>query len=525
MSVNKPLSHGAALGESESSSRFPSPIVKHQHFPFVRGAIDFVRMETAATWPNCMKILVAIANFGTKNDNYAQRVIDTYRAFGHDTTIVVHSDRDKSYGPGIQVHVGLPSENPHSLPFAHRKLFVDCQNDYDLFIYSEDDTELTEHHLDAFLEVSSKLPEDKIAGFIRYEEASDGRRFYSTVHGRYYWDPNSVFRIDDRVFARYTNDHSACYILTRDQLKHCINSGGFATVPHRERYAMLESGATDPYTRCGLTKVMCISHIDEFCLHHLPSNYVGRIGVEIDEIDRQIRKLLEIEEGRACRTSLFDPRTRLGVPTFDKKYFEPFRPEVLKLLPSGVKHLLSVGCERGLTEGQLVEAGCKVTAVPLDCVIAESARMRVIETVTPNFETAAKELKNHRFDAILFNNILQYLRDPPSIIEKYLPLMNNGGSVLASFDNFEHVSLIRRRLCKDPIALRLNDIGGFRTNGIHLADSRTVKDWLRAAGLEPQREAFGADDRYSKHSRWSLGILDRWLCRRGAVSARRNGAV
>ena len=471
-----------------------------------------------------MKILVAIANYGTKNISYAQQLIDIYRSFLADVDVVVLSNMTKDFGLGVEVRVGLPCKDPWSLPFGHRELFAERQDDYDLFIYSEDDTELTERHVEAFQIVTKILPQDKIAGFIRYELAPDGTRYYSTVHAHYYWDPNSVFRIDNHTFAQYTNDHSACFILTREQLKRCIASGEFVIPPHKGRYDMLVSAATDPYTRCGMQKVVCISRLVDFSLHHLPDIYLGRIGIEASEIDRQIEKLMQLEDHIGIRGPLFNPRTHLGVPDLDKKYFEPFRPEIIEIIPRSAKRLLSIGCERGLTEGRLVEVGHDVTAVPLDCVIAESARLRGVETITPDFDASVKELNGRQFDGLIFNNIVSYLPDPPEIIQKYLAFLECNGFVFVAFDNFAHLSMVKRWLRRDSIALRLRLPHGFEQNGLHSTDDRMIKSWLNTAGLQPERVYYHVDANSAKYSRWSLGLCKRWFGRRGVVTARLEGS-
>ena len=118
-----------------------------------------------------MRILVAIASYGTKNDHFLNRVIEEYRTFPHDVHIVVLSNQEKPLPPKVELKVGIPVSNPWSLPFAHKPIFAERKNDFDLFIYSEDDTPITLKNLDAFLRYTKCLPEDQIAGFLRYEAA------------------------------------------------------------------------------------------------------------------------------------------------------------------------------------------------------------------------------------------------------------------------------------------------------------------------------------------------------------------
>src|SRR5437899_866604 len=176
-----------------------------------------------------MKILVAIANYGTKNEGYLQQLLAEYRRMPFEVDVVVLSNIPKELGNDVEVRVGLPAKNPWSLPFGHKPLFAERVSKYDLFIYTEDDTLITERNIRAFLEATGILPQDKIAGFLRYETSPDGRRHISSAHGNFHWLPESLQTCCGEHYARFTNDHSACYILTRHHLEAALASGGFLT--------------------------------------------------------------------------------------------------------------------------------------------------------------------------------------------------------------------------------------------------------------------------------------------------------
>ena len=103
------------------------------------------------------RILVAIASYGHVNDRYLGQLLGEYRAMPFDIDIVVLCNIEKHLGPDIETRVGLPNKNPWSLPFAHKRLFAERARDYDVFVYSEDDTLITAAHLRAFLEATAEL--------------------------------------------------------------------------------------------------------------------------------------------------------------------------------------------------------------------------------------------------------------------------------------------------------------------------------------------------------------------------------
>jgi len=76
-----------------------------------------------------VKILVAIANYGTKNMVCLRAVTEECRSMSYRTDIVVFSNISKELGPGVEIRGGLPLKNSWSLPFGHRKVFSERAND------------------------------------------------------------------------------------------------------------------------------------------------------------------------------------------------------------------------------------------------------------------------------------------------------------------------------------------------------------------------------------------------------------
>jgi len=239
-----------------------------------------------------MKVLVAIANYGPYRFGYLDRVLHAYRQMPYRVNVVVHSDRPKRVPAWVELLVGLPTTDPHSLPFAHKTLFAERARDFDLFVYSEDDILIEERHVTSFLDLAGVLPWPEVPGFFRYERSPDCALWYADAHPPYSWVPKSVRRHGEYVFASYSNLHSGCYALTRAHLAAAISSGGYRVPPHRTWYEMRESAATDPYTQCGLVKRLCISHWRDVLVHHLPNNYVGVVGVGERALHDQIDSLL-----------------------------------------------------------------------------------------------------------------------------------------------------------------------------------------------------------------------------------------
>jgi 2-polyprenyl-3-methyl-5-hydroxy-6-metoxy-1,4-benzoquinol methylase len=452
-----------------------------------------------------MKMLVVIANHGTKNAEHLNRVLREYRSMSLKVDIVVLSNIPKDMGSDVEVIVGCPTKDPWSLPFGHKKIFADRLSHYDLFVYSEDDTLIAERNILAFLRVSEVLPTQEIPGFIRYEMDRSGNRSYSTIHSHFHWIPSSVRSIGSYTFARFTNDHSACYLLTREQLKTAIASGGFLVEPHDDRYDLLVSAATDPYTRCGFTKVLCVSHLEDFCLHHLPNQYIGKMGISDADLQLQLNALMSISENARPLDGLLNGETALRQGAWSKSYFEKPMTDVIKFVPPATKSVLSIGCGWGATESLLVERGLRVAGVPLDSVIGACAAARGVEVLPSNLGNALELLSGRSFDCMLFMDVLQHFPDPVDVLSRCKRLMAANGVLLISAPNFNHVGAWRA-ISRGEITWQQR--WDFEKSRIHFTTGGLVKRWLRRSGLNPVKVEYHCNSRFRRISAWSSSLLD-----------------
>lgn len=473
--------------------------------------------------PGPRRVLVAICNHGIKNQQYLQRLLDEYRSMvRHDVTIVVLSNIPRNYDVDVEVQVGLPMADPWSLPFGYKELFAKRATEYDLFIYTEDDTLITERNIDAFVEETRILPEEYIAGFMHFEVSPDGRKSYTGMHSQFHWDPNSVMRIGDSFFAYHTNEHSACFILTKKQLRKAIDSGGFMLPPRRGRYDMLVTASTEPYMECGMKKMICISRFDDFCIHHLPNIYLGKCGLDADFGKLEIECLGSISHdgSDSPRGPLFEHYPLRDGDSWNKKYYESRRDDILKLVPLRARRILSVGCGCGTTEEILIRSGIEVVGIPLDAIIGATAAAKGIEILSPDFELAAKQLDRQQFDCILMMDILQQLRDPVAIIKQYSVFLNDGGAVLVSVPNWNYLGILRQRLTPQGRSC-LECRATAHSAGVQRTTMARVTGWLRQSGLSRVTHATVPAPRLEDFHKRTFGLLDEFLCRNLLILARR----
>ena len=387
-------------------------------------------------------------------------------------------------GSDVRVLVGLPSKDPWSLPFGHKKLFADNVDRYDLFIYAEDDTLIRKENILAFLSATHTIGGRFVPGFVRYELYRTGKKNYPDVRDNYHWIPGSVRKSGEYAFAKFSNDHAASYILTQGQLREALVSGGFLVPPHSGRYDLICAAGTDPYTQCGFSRIVCFSHLRDFELHHLSNAYVDRVGLDEDSYKLQIEGLLEILKRERPREELFVTEKSLATPAWDKSYYESCRHDIVGLIPADARDILSVGCGSGATEAHLKENGKSVMAIPLDAVIGKLAEEKGISILPPDFGRAFERLGEKRFDVIVLSEVLQHLRRPVEILTKLRALLSEHGVLVGRVPNLS----LSRRLSGRFLGKtrKFNQMSArFHKTNLNLTSKSTIKRWLKAANLHP----------------------------------------
>lgn len=428
-----------------------------------------------------MRLLVTIAHHGSKNRPFLLQMLDAFSRMDHDVDVVALCEEPKDLPPDVEQIVGLPTEDPWSLPFAHRAVFAERIEEYDLFVYSEDDTLIEQRHLDGFIEIQEVLPEHLITGFMRFETAPDGGASYCTIHSHYRWQPDSVSRFGGLAFARFTNDHAASYAVTQAQLRRAIDSGGFLVEPHQGRYDMLVSAATDIYTRCGFQKVMCLDRIDDQLVHHLPNVYLGKMGIDETLFRAHLDELRRLPGGESAPGPLLVPEASFAEPFWDRASFPRPPIELAAALAARPSRMLSVGATSGDPELELMRAGHDITAVPVDAVFAAGLQARKIRTLAPAIPTARDLEGTPGFDHILAIDLLPYLREPVEALCQLRELLTSEGKLVLTVPDHRRYALRNALYARKRVPVPES----FEEHGVHRTNATILRRWLRAADLHP----------------------------------------
>lgn len=245
-----------------------------------------------------IKVLAVLVNYGNEQLEYLQTVVDNLKLFKkYNVTVIVNSSIPLDKINGID-HVNVVQlDNYQLLPMTCREVLWHYREDFDVFLYGENDHLFEEKHIDRHIEYTKVLPADRIAGLIQFEENEHGR-FYPAYHANYGWDYDSVEEFNGKKFAHFTNVHQATLILTREQLLKIGNMHTFTQFFGESHYSAKCKVNTDVYQFCGMKKMICISELKDNSIHHLPNIYIkgdkGRdsLGSSEETMQKDMERML-----------------------------------------------------------------------------------------------------------------------------------------------------------------------------------------------------------------------------------------
>lgn len=107
------------------------------------------------------------------------------------------------------------------------------------------------------------------------------------------------------------------------------------------------------------------------------------------------------------------------------------------------KRVLDVGTATGYVAKVLTERGCKVTGIELDAGAAKQAEEYCDRVIVGDVESLdlEAELGEDSFDAILFGDVLEHLKDPLDTLKRFKAFLRPEGYIVASIPNIAHGSV------------------------------------------------------------------------------------
>ncbi|WP_051471846.1 methyltransferase domain-containing protein [Patulibacter minatonensis] len=166
-------------------------------------------------------------------------------------------------------------------------------------------------------------------------------------------------------------------------------------------------------------------------------------------------------------------------------YFEHVRPELRVRVPLTAARVLDVGCGAG-SLGAALKAerpGLRVVGLEGFPEAAAEARTRLDEVLEVDLD-AIDGLPHPEgtFDAMIFGDVLEHLRDPQRLLRVLLPHLAPGGVLVCSIPNVKHWSVVHPLLVQDRWTYE--DAGLLDRTHVHFFTLEEVGTMLDELGLE-----------------------------------------
>lgn len=168
-------------------------------------------------------------------------------------------------------------------------------------------------------------------------------------------------------------------------------------------------------------------------------------------------------------------------------YFEFTRPEIRQLLPEGAHRVLDVGCGAGALGAALKaeRPGLEVLGLEGFPEAAERARERLDGVFCLDLDALdALPEELGTFDAIIFGDVLEHLRDPARLLRTLRDALTEDGVIICSIPNVKHWTVVMPLLVHDR--WEYQDAGLLDRTHVHFFTLEEIDLMLGACGFAPQ---------------------------------------
>jgi 2-polyprenyl-3-methyl-5-hydroxy-6-metoxy-1,4-benzoquinol methylase len=124
-------------------------------------------------------------------------------------------------------------------------------------------------------------------------------------------------------------------------------------------------------------------------------------------------------------------------------YFSNIRHEMLNYIPRNAKIILDVGCGVGVFGNTLKEEDStrEVWGIELEKKYAVIAVTRLNKVLTGDIMSLLKDIPDYYFDCIVFNDVLEHLVDPFTVLKDIKVKLKDDGVVVCSIPNLLYADI------------------------------------------------------------------------------------
>lgn len=160
-------------------------------------------------------------------------------------------------------------------------------------------------------------------------------------------------------------------------------------------------------------------------------------------------------------------------------------PDLLALIPPGVKNIVEVGCSSGVLarDYKRLNPTCQYVGCDIDPVYVEQARRYCDKVEVLDIDNAPEDffVRNGGADAWVFGDALEHLKDPWTVLSRVRSTMAENGVVVACIPNAQHWS-VQVRLATGEF--RYEDAGLLDRTHLRWFTRKTIVQMFEVAGFQ-----------------------------------------
>jgi len=175
-------------------------------------------------------------------------------------------------------------------------------------------------------------------------------------------------------------------------------------------------------------------------------------------------------------------------------YYINKREEMLQFIPEGSKKILEVGCGEGIFASAVKKKmNAEVWGVELSDDAAKKAEKVIDKVFHADFTTIINTLPQNNFDCIVFNDVLEHIPDPFTLLENIKVLLKENGCVVCSIPNVRYIGNLVELLLKkdwqykDGGILDITHFRFFTKKSIERMFSNAGYELVRIEGINPTK--------------------------------------
>ncbi len=164
-------------------------------------------------------------------------------------------------------------------------------------------------------------------------------------------------------------------------------------------------------------------------------------------------------------------------------YFIQTRPEMLEFIPPTAERILEVGCATGMFGAQLKRrSDVEVWGIEYDTESAEIAREKLDMVLAGDVLQLGDHLPDSYFDCIVFNDVLEHLVDPFTVLLKVKGKLVKNGSIVCSIPNIRFFYTLKNFILDKQ--WKYEDAGIMDKTHLRFFTERSIVDMFDSLGYK-----------------------------------------